>query len=236
MAESTPPPAPIEAAPAQPQRPPLPKHARLHFNVYYGQEGIKIGEADHALEISDGRYTLTSDVKTTGFARLLKSYHMTQTSAGSTTHNILKPDTFTEEITDSNGKQTTRAEFDWANNTIRFSRGGEARLHQQAQDILSILYQFPAMPQQVEIVSIHIGTGKKYEEYRFEIAFAEPLETPMGTLQTVHFRKLHTDHEEGLEIWFAQEYRLLPVKMRHIDGNGNIAGEALITDIGVSDE
>lgn len=230
------PPVATEAVPPEPQRPPLPKHARLRFDIYQGQGNFKIGESIHTLEISDGRYLLKADVQTTGLAGLIKSYRMVQTSTGTATAQTLKPEVFSEEITDSSGKQRHRTNFDWANNIVRFTEGGETRLRPDAQDILSILYQFSAMQQQTEIVSIHIGTGKRFEEYRFEIAFEEKLATAMGTLQTVHFRKLHGANEEGLEIWFAQEYRLLPVKMRHIDGAGKITAEAIIADIRVSDE
>lgn len=234
--EPTPPPAEAEAVPPEAPRSPLPKHARLNFDVYQGQGNFKIGEAVHTLNISDGRYTLKADVQTTGVARLIKSYRMVQTSTGAATQQILKPETFNEEITDSNGKQSSRTEFDWENHVIRFSNGSKAALPSQAQDILSILYQFPPMPQQVEIVTIHIGNAKSFEKYRFEIAFEEKIETAMGTLQTVHFRKMHAANEEGLEIWFAQAYRLLPVKVRHIDGSGSITAEAVIRDIQVSDE
>lgn len=237
-AEPSPPPAVeiTDPSPPEPTRPPLPKHARLKFDVYQGQGNFKVGESVHSLDIEEGRYSLKADVHTTGLVSVLKSYRMVQTSTGNATTHTLQPTTFTEEVTDSSGKQTHRAEFDWANKKIRFSKGDEAPLSSQAQDILSILYQFPPMSQQMEIVTIQIGTGKKFEEYRFEIAFAETLETPMGNLQTVHFRKLHATNEEGLEIWFAQAYRLLPVKMRHIDNSGKIDGEATITDIRVSDE
>jgi hypothetical protein len=47
---------------------------------------------------------------------------------------------------------------------------------------------------------------------------------------------LHPPGKEGLEIWFAQEYRLLPVKLRHIERDGSIAGEAIITDIRIAEE
>ena len=227
---------PEPTPPQEPQRPPLPKHARLHFNVYQGEGNFKVGEAVHALEISDGRYTISADVKTTGLASLLKSYHLVQSSSGTATPQTLKPEVFSEEVTDSSGKKTNRADFEWASHTIHFSKGGEALLPPQAQDILSILYQFPPMQQRVEIVSIHIGTGKKFEEYRFEVVFEEKLETALGTLQTIHFRKMHGANEEGLEIWFAQEYRFLPVKIRHLDRAGKISAEAIITDIRVSDE
>jgi hypothetical protein len=228
--------APVATEAAEPPRPPLPKHARLHFNVYQGQGNFKIGESQHELEVVDGHYTIKASVHTTGLVSVLKSYRMVQTSSGTATAQTLKPETFTEEITDSSGTQSSRAEFDWANATLHFSQGGEAKLPAHSQDILSILYQFPPMREQEDSVVIHIGTGKKFEEYTFEILFEEALETPMGTLQTVHFSKRHAANEEGLEIWFAQEYRLLPVKMRHIDRSGKIAGEAIITDIRVSDE
>jgi hypothetical protein len=117
-----------------------------------------------------------------------------------------------------------------------FSSGQEAALPQQTQDILSILYQFPILRPHEEIVSINIGTGKKFETFHFGIVFEEQLDTAMGTLQTVHFRKIHKAHEEGLEIWFAQEYRLFPVKISHVNKDGKIDGEAIITDIRVSDE
>ena len=224
------------AVDAEPQRPPLPKHAKLSFSVYVGQNNFKAGESIHRLEIEDGHYTLKADVHTTGLASVFKSYRMEQTSTGTATAQTLKPETFTEEITDSSGKKINHADFDWANHTIHFSSGQEAKLPLQAQDILSILYQFPPMHDQEEIVSINIGTGKKLETYRFEVVFEESLVTAMGTLQTVHFRKLRAANEEGLEIWFAQEYRLLPVKMRHLDRDGKRDAEAIITDIRVSDE
>jgi hypothetical protein len=230
VAKDTPPPS------NEPQRPLLPKHARLHFNVYQGEGNFKVGESSHKLDIEDGYYTLKASVQTTGLVGILKNYRLVQTSGGEATAHTLKPDVFIEEITDSNGKKNNRAEFDWANNKIHFSNGNETALPKHAQDILSIMYQFPPMQKQVEVVTINIATGKKFEEYRFEIMFAETLNTPMGELQTVHFRKLHHPNEEGLEIWFAQEYRFLPVKMRYIDHAGKIGAEAIITDIGVSDE
>jgi hypothetical protein len=224
------------AATSEAPRPLLPKHARLHFKIYQGDGDFKVGETTHTLDIEGNSYTLKASVKTTGLASMIKSYLLVQTSLGEATAQTLKPKTFTEEVTESDGKKANRAEFDWVNHKIHFSDGSEAALPPDSQDILSILYQFPPMQKQEETVSIHIGTGKKFEEYRFEVMFAEPLETAMGTLQTVHFRKLHAPDEEGLEIWFAQEYRFLPVKIRYLERSGKTAAVAIITDIRVSDE
>jgi len=227
--------APV-ATDTEPQRPPLPKHAKLRFSVYIGQSGIKAGESVHTLDIIDGHYTLNADAHTTGLVQVFKTYHIEQTSSGTATTQTLKPESFTEVITQSSGKKTNRADFDWTNQKIHFTNGTEAALPLHALDILSTLYQFPPMREQNEIVSINIATGEKFETFRFQVDLEEKLKTAMGDLQTVHFRRIHKEHEEGLEIWFAQEYRLLPVKVRHLDRDGKIDGEAIITEIRVSDE
>ena len=236
MEAITPASAPLAAEAATPAHPALPKHARLRFNVFQGERNFKVGESIHKLEIKDGRYTLTADIHTTGLASMFKSYRMLQTSTGSASEHTLRPEIFSEVITDENGEKSTQGDFDWAQHIIRFSNGKQARLPSQAQDILSILYQFPPMREQDKNIAINIGTGKKIETYNFEVVFEEKLDTIIGPLHTIHFRKLHAPHDEGLEIWFAQEYRFLPVKIRYLDREGNIAAEAIITSIRVSDE
>lgn len=220
---------------AEPQRPPLPKHAMLRFSVYFGQSGIKVGESVHTLDIINGRYTLKADAHTTGLVHVFKTYQIEQTSTGTATPQILKPETFTEIITQNNVKETNRGDFDWANHKMHFSNGTEASLPAQALDILSTLYQFPPMHKNDEIMTIDIATGKTIETFRFQVDFEKSLKTAMGILETVHFRRLHNADEEGLEIWFAQAYGLLPVKVRHLDSDGKIDGEAIITEIRVSD-
>lgn len=218
------------------EHPPLPMHARLRFNVYQGAQNFKVGESVHELDIEDGRYTLKASVQTTGVASMFKNYRMMQTSSGRSNRQILRPEKFTEQVDNSGEKSTSAADFDWASHTIRFANGRQAKLPAQAQDILSILYQFPALHELEDNIDINVGTGKKFETYHFRVVYEEAIQTPLGTLQTVHFRKQHGPHEEGLEIWFGQEYRLLPVKVRYLDRDGNVAAEAVITDIRVSDE
>ena len=52
----------------------------------------------------------------------------------------------------------------------------------------------------------------------------------------MHLHKMHAANEEGLDIWLAREYRLFPVKLRFTEKNGEVSGEAVITDIRVSEE
>lgn len=228
---------PQPAAEPEQARPLLPKHAQLTFAVYQGSGGMQLGEAVHRLEIEEGRYTLKALTQTTGLASIFKTYVLTQTSQGQVDAQGLLPHSFTEEKKQARGSQSLSAEFDWAAHKLHFSHGGETDLPEQAQDILSFLYQLSQMPSaNRETMPIRISNGKKLEFYELEIGAKEEIETPLGKLLALPLRKLHARGEEGLDIWLGLEYRLLPVKVRQIDRAGQVAGEMVISDIRVSDE
>ena len=211
-------------------RPRLPDHAQLIFSVYQGTGDFKIGEMMHTLAINNGHYVLESVTETVGLAKLFKSYKITQYSSGSYSENGMRPEQFFEERADRLGTQRNTVEFDHTAQRANFSHGGVAALPPDTQDILSILYQFPPLAN-TETVTASVSNGKKIERYEFEIAANTRLLTTMGELHTVHLRKLHQPGEEGLEVWLAREYRLLPVKMRIIDRDGEVSGEIVITDL-----
>jgi hypothetical protein len=217
------------------ERPPLPKRAQLTFAVNKGTGHFRVGEAVHTLEIDDGRYVLHAVTKTVGLVKLFKSFELIQNSSGSYSKRGLQPEQFVEERKERSGTQSNTAEFDHAAQRAHFSHGGETVLPPDTQDILSIMYQFPPL-QNVEKAAVSVSNGKKIERYEFEIVTDEEIETAIGKLLTVRLSKLHGPDEEGLEIWLAREYRLFPVKMRFIEKNGEITGEAVITDIRVSEE
>lgn len=239
-AEPVPPPSPeppvVETAvPVRPHE--LPKHAQLDFAVYQGSAAsFMIGEIHHTLDIADGRYELKAETKTVGLANFFKRYSLVQSSRGTADEAGLHPEYFEEEKYASGSTQKVNATFDWTAQIMHFSQGGDAELPAGAQDILSMLYQLPLYPMNREIIPLTISNGRKLEKYELEIGQQEVIDTPMGKLRALHLRKLHNQGEEGLEIWLGLEYRLLPVKVRHLDRDGEVDGEALVTRIGVSDE
>jgi len=216
------------------QRPPLPKHARLTFDVNKGTSQFRVGEVVHTLEIDNGHYVLHAVTHTVGLVELFKSYELIQDSRGSYDKNGLLPDRFLEERIEKNSTQRITAEFDHAAQRARFSRGGEVALPADTQDILSIMYQLPPLTGAGK-VSVSVSNGKKIEHYQFKIATDEMIDTALGKLLTVHLSKLRDPDEAGLEIWLARKYHLFPVKIRYIEKNGDVSGEAVITDISVSE-
>jgi hypothetical protein len=217
------------------ERPPLPKRAELTFSILKGIDGFRIGEAIHTLEIENGRYLLHSVTKTVGLARLFKSFELNQFSSGSYSKFGLQPEQFMEERKESSGTLRSTATFNRTELFADISPDSEVALPPDTQDILSILYQFPPL-QGAELATVSVCNGKKIEQYEFEIFPDEEIDTALGKLLTVRLSKLHRPNEEGLEIWLAREYRLFPVKMRFYERSGEVAGEAVITDIRVSEE
>lgn len=227
--------APV-VAPASPLRPPLPKHAQLKFEVRLGSDGIVVGETRHTLDFEDDKYVLISTTKTIGLARLVKAFNLNQTSYGVSDGQLLFPRKYTEEKSDDSKKEFYSATFNQATQMLEFDNAPAVALAPNVQDMLSILYQFPPLPAAGDVLAVAVTNGRNLERFNFEITTDEILNTRMGKLHTVHFRKLQAPGKEGLEIWFAQEYRLLPVKVRHIEASGKIGGEAIITEIRVSDK
>ncbi len=223
-------------AAASPLRPPLPKHAQLKFEVRLGSDGIVVGETRHTLDFDEDKYVLISTTKTIGLARLVKAFNLNQTSYGVSDGQLLFPRKFTEEKIDDSKKEFHSATFNQATQMLEFDNAPAVALAPNVQDMLSILYQFPPLPAAGDVLAVAVTNGRNLERFNFEITTDEILITRMGKLHTVHFRKLQAPGKEGLEIWFAQEYRLLPVKVRHIEASGKIGGEAIIIEIRVSDK
>lgn len=221
----------------KPDVPPLPAQAQLVFAVYRGSDHLYIGEIKHELKTGDGHYTIRAVTRTVGLARLFKSYDLTQTSSGLLTRDgDLKPERFTERRIDERGTQKYSSEFDWAAHKATFSNGTTSMLPDRSQDFLSVLYQLSQTLLDKGAVPVEISNGKKLEKYHLEVIGQEDIITPMGKQPALHLSKLHPPGEEGLDIWLGLNYRLLPIKFRHIDRAGEISGEIEIKEIRVSDE
>lgn len=237
-ADNLPPEPPIEETPAPPVQAahPLPKHAQLTFIAYKGLD-FAVGEARHRLEINDTHdYTLKISMNTTGLASVFKTFELSQASTGTLTPQGLQPNLYSEAKNTGKGKDILEANFDWGSKVLSFSNGNTATLHDQTQDIVSFMYQLSQLPLELGTLPMQISNGKKLEHYELVVGEEEILQTRLGAVRALPLRKVHAAGEEGLEIWLGVEYRLLPVQIRQIDRNGEIAGQMVISEIRVSDE
>ena len=216
--------------------PMLPKHAQLTFAVQYGSGTFKVGEVIHRLDITDNHYTLRSASQTTGLVSLFKHYSLKQASSGQVTKQGLRPDSYTEEKEDSSRKQTNTTRYDWDAHRAFYSNGKSSKLRDQAQDLLSLPYHLSRQPLNVVSIPVALSYNNSVNQYYIAVGDEVIIHTAMGELRAIPLSKVHGANEEGLIMWLALEYRLLPVKILYLDKSGEVTANMVITDIRVSDE
>lgn len=195
----------------------LPPRGQIRFRVDRGDSNFEIGSARQEWEIVEGRYRLVSVMETTGLIRLFKSVRSEMESLGEMVPEGFRPDVFITTLNGRDGKG--KAFFDWNNMRIRVGGRGEQALVDGAQDLLSFGYQLGFVPHIEAGATLWLATGKRFALYRLEVAGDEEIETPAGTMRTLHLRA--TAGEQLNEVWLAYDYVLLPVKIRHVDKEGD---------------
>ncbi|MGA8863981.1 MAG: DUF3108 domain-containing protein [Gallionella sp.] len=216
---------------------PFPKHLQLTFIVYNGEDDSRTGELLQRLDISDGRYALSSLRKTSGLASLRNNDRLIQASHGSIDAHGLQPDTYEVEEITSAGRRKSQSMFDHASGTIRFQDGSTTALPADAQDNLSFKYQLSQLSfDRKEFFTLPVGDTGQLQQYKIEIGTREDVDTPMGKLHTVHLRQMHPPGSAYFEIWLGLEYHRLPVQFREVDGSDKVTEEYVIAGIRTSDE
>jgi hypothetical protein len=90
------------------------------------------------------------------------------------------------------------------------------------QDRLSVMYQFMFLTsEKVRVLEFPMTNGKKIENYRYELAGTEELETPAGKIKTLHLAKHRDPGENGTEVWLAADRHLFPVKLLILENDGS---------------
>jgi hypothetical protein len=194
----------------------LPERGTIQYRVDRGDANFEIGIAQHTWEISDGHYRLTSLVETTGLAWLFKPIRSEMESRGTVTADGLRPDFFVMQKSSDGDRE--RIFFDWETKKARVGNRADQELPDGAQDLLSFNYQLGFLPDLATGSTLPIAHGKKFKTYRLEVLGDEQIEIPAGAFRTLHLR---APGEKTTELWLAYDYLLLPVKIRHVDGDGD---------------
>lgn len=198
--------------------PRLPPRGSIRFSVDRGDSNFEVGVARHDWELKDGHYRLSSVIETTGLVWLFRSVSIEMESVGRISDRGFQPEAFGAMREGRRARE--RALFDWETMIIRVGERRDLALDPGAQDFLSFIYQLGFMEMSVgETKTMFIATGKKYAAYHLESLGDEAIEIPLGALRTRHIR---SPGESTIDLWLAYDYRLLPVKIRHVDKKGGV--------------
>lgn len=206
-------PPPIDAAAPESR---LPARGMIRYRVDRGDQGFAVGVSLHDWEVVDGAYRITALTETSGLAAFFKPLRIELESRGRLSAEGLQPESFSIR---RDGRETReKAVFDWTQMTVRVADSAAQALGRGAQDLLSFHYQLGFLPHPAADNTLPIATGKKYETYRLESLGDEEIEIPAGKLRTLHLR---APGDNTTELWLAYDYSLLPVKIRHLDRDGD---------------
>lgn len=181
-----------------------------------------VGEATHTWRRDGDNYSLHSLAEARGPVSLLVSGQHLMESRGRITPSGLQPDFFL--VQRGEVEKTDSARFDWETMRLNLNTEGSerrAKLIPGVRDLLSFIYQFAFFLPEHGDIRVDLTSGRKLESYRYRIVAEEDIPTPLGRLKTVHLSKLHAPGEEGTEIWLGMDYHYLPVKISHIDKDGD---------------
>ncbi|MDR0672766.1 MAG: DUF3108 domain-containing protein [Zoogloeaceae bacterium] len=211
----------------------FPAHGEVRYSVYRGTQGFEIGRAELRWEIEGDRYRLSSLLKTTGLAALFYPAEIVSDSVGSIGAHGLRPESY-QQTHDRDAPE--RVEFDRVAQQVRINQNPPVEMNANSHDFLSLQYQFAynALPGSIAAgargtLDFWLATHKKYEHIQFVIIGEEVLELPAGRFNTLH---VQTAGETSTDIWLAQDYLMLPVRLHFTDKNGKhyeqVAREILV--------
>lgn len=197
----------------------LPRFVRIEYRVTMGESGFWIGSAVQELRHDETSYSLRSSAGTVGLVRLFRPADMLNVSEGDIVAGGLRPRRF--RIERSNGKNDS-ATLDWETGVVQLASGRQYPLEPGTQDMLSMFAQLALLGTDGDVVSLPVATGKRVEHYDFTVLGEEKINTPGDERLALHLRNRRPDSKEATDVWLGLGEARLPVKIRHINRQGDI--------------
>ncbi|AYH42145.1 DUF3108 domain-containing protein [Azoarcus sp. DN11] len=212
-----------------------PRAGRIAYLALMGEKQLPMGRATHQWEVAaDGSYRISELVEPAQVAAIpwFRPGRKLRESTGRITASGLRPERFTEREDGRPGE--TLAELDRAAGEFRDTGAREA-LPEDAQDILSLLYQL-GYPGAAAGGSVAVTAGGALRSYQLETIGQETVHLPFGEgWRARHVRARYGSAREMTDVWLATEHFGLPVLIRTIDAKG-VVYYLVATEVSVSAE
>jgi hypothetical protein len=213
-------------APGPPAEYPL-RRVRLVYDLLHSDSQTRIGLVTHTFETDGERYAAEAVAEAVGLVSLFYGGRFVQRSRGSIGPDGLVPEEYTLER--GRGDPPERAVFDWPHGKVDLAWRDERRtvaLPEGAQDPISALHQIYFMQPMDMSSRVSVATGRKLDEYTYELLGDADLLTPLGMMRTLHVGRVSTDGSV-LEVWLDRDRELLPVRIYSRDRKGTILDQVV---------
>jgi len=190
--------------------------ARLEITYDILRADSRIAEIKAQLERNGESYRITESWHGKGIFALLGK--ATRTSQGAITPKGPRPKEFTDE---RSGRDTARAWFDWAANTLTMRYKGKQRtepMPANAQDRLSFVLAFSFAPPATKSMPLALVDGRGVSYHVYQLGGRDRVQTGAGEFDA---HKIWREKDgERMEIWLADSLGGLPVRMLVIEKSG----------------
>ena len=199
------------------------KYVETYFDVRTKIDGPIQGKATAVFNALDNEhYKLNFLIEVDGVVAFLIP-NLLQTSDGQITKSGLQPNNYLYQFGNKLDKNR-KAIFDWQAKTLQMISNNETKtesLVEGTQDVISFMYQFMYVAP-LQKMELNITNGKKLREYDYAFEGEENINTPFGEIKTYHIAHTGSDNDEKIELWLAEDYQYIPVKIRKIDKEGRM--------------
>jgi hypothetical protein len=211
----------------------VPARMEIKYRVLLG--AFSIGEGSDVFEHDGKTYRLRSESKTAGLAALIYRLNITRVSTGSITDKGLRPDSYEET---RNGKPKRSVRFDWEAKRAQLTDGDNKQtveLPENTWDMASFGYNFAFFSPTGEEMNLFLTDGRRVSPYKYAILGKERIETELGTIETVHVKKVRRPNDpREFDVWLSPSQHYAPVRIRFTEKDGTTF-DSVVTKITFSD-
>lgn len=199
----------------------LPTDIAAEYNLVF--TGLTIGHVSETYSRTGDTYAIRSVARSEGPLKLFLDDQITMQSAGRVVASGLQPLEFAQHRAKTS-KGAVQATFDWEHRVMHSTSGdnrSEVPLPDATQDRISVMYQFMNLKPGAGTVTMPMSNGKKVELYTYRFVDEEPLETPAGRFDTLHYeRVVESPKESKAQVWLAKDRFNFPVRVVFDDPKG----------------
>jgi len=204
----------------------LAEHGFSPFTAVYkvSRNDSEIGVRTHSLTRKNDLYLFQATMHATGFASIVKSGEISETSQWQLNQNHVIPLSY--EYRDSDNEQRhAQLEFNWDKNSVTNNVGNKPwkmTIPNGTQDkfsyMLELMQDFQHGKRTVEY---KIADGGRLKTYQFTALNNEVITTPLGKFNTVKLQRTRAGKKNRVTyLWLLPEKNYLPIKIeRHKGGN-----------------
>jgi hypothetical protein len=195
------------------------------FSLRY--KGAQFGYMTRSLSaLPSGEYLYSSDIKTTGLARLFYKDHVVEKSTWLYEDNLIKPIHYYYDR--SGGKKLKEVTVDFNHETkqiLTTVNGDSWKMPLEGIVFDKLLYQISIMhdlnlTQAQADIDYNIADGGIIKNYLFKYLGEEVIKTDLGSFKTIKMQRHKPNQRRKSTFWCAIELNYLPIKVENIESDG----------------